>query len=204
MKKLTRAFLVLTFLLSMAGYVRAEATVVPEDSDPRACDAARKNRVDTIYCNRWYYMVEDPQPDACLYGREARERCWRWYHVGAERPRVEAKKITIDQMIHFDFNKSNIRKDAQPILDDVATILKNNPQVKRMRIESHTDAIGTEAYNMKLSERRANSTKDYLVNKGIDASRLEAVGYGKTRPIATNKTAAGRAMNRRSEFNVLD
>ncbi len=128
-------------------------------------------------------------------------------HHDREKPapaKIEAKKITIDQMVHFDFDKYNIKKDSYAILDDVASILKNNPQIKKVRVEGHTDAIGSDAYNMKLSQRRANSVRDYLVNKGIDGSRLESVGYGKTRPIATNKTAAGRAQNRRTEFNVVE
>lgn len=120
------------------------------------------------------------------------------------KPVIAAKKITVDQMIHFDFDKYNIRPDAAAILNDVAAILKANPQIKKLRIESHTDAIGTDAYNMKLSQRRANSTRDFLVKQGVDPSRLEAVGYGKSRPIAPNNTAAGRAKNRRSEFNVIE
>ncbi len=122
----------------------------------------------------------------------------------APKPVIQAKKITIDQMIHFDFDKSNIKKDSYGILNDVASILKANPQIKKIRIEGHTDAIGTDAYNMKLSQRRANSVRDYLTQQGISADRLEAVGYGKSRPIAPNNTAAGRAQNRRVEFNVIE
>lgn len=122
----------------------------------------------------------------------------------APKPVIQAKKITIDQMIHFDFDKYNIKKDSYGILNDVASILKANPQIKRIRIEGHTDAIGTDAYNMKLSQRRANSVRDYLIQQGISADRLEAVGYGKSRPIAPNNTAAGRAQNRRVEFNVIE
>ncbi len=119
-------------------------------------------------------------------------------------PVVQAKKITIDQKIHFDFDKSVIKKESYGILDDVASILKSNSQIKRVRIEGHTDSIGSDAYNMKLSNRRANAVRDYLVNKGIAPSRLESIGYGKSRPIADNKTAAGRAQNRRTEFNVVE
>jgi len=119
-------------------------------------------------------------------------------------PEIKAKKITIDQKIHFDFDKATIKKESYGILDDVANVLKANPNIKRVRIEGHTDSIGTDAYNQKLSERRANSVRDFLVSKGIDASRLEAVGYGESRPIDDNKTAAGRANNRRTEFNVIE
>ncbi len=122
----------------------------------------------------------------------------------APKPVIAAKKITIDQMIHFDFDKYNIKKDSYGILNDVASILKSNPQIKKIRIEGHTDSIGTDAYNMKLSQRRANSVREYLIQQGISADRLEAVGYGKSRPIAPNNTAAGRAKNRRVEFNVIE
>jgi outer membrane protein OmpA-like peptidoglycan-associated protein len=119
-------------------------------------------------------------------------------------PEIKAKKITIDQKIHFDFDKSTIKKESYGILDDVANVLKANPNIKKVRIEGHTDSIGTDAYNQKLSQRRANAVQAYLVNKGIDASRLESVGYGESRPIDDNKTAAGRANNRRTEFNVIE
>ncbi len=129
------------------------------------------------------------------------------HHQGeapAPKPVIQAKKITIDQMVHFDFDKYNIKKDSYGILSDVASILKSNPQIKKIRIEGHTDAIGTDAYNMKLSQRRANSVREYLIKQGVSADRLEAVGYGKSRPIAPNNTAAGRAKNRRVEFNVIE
>lgn len=192
----------LFMIFTNIGLIQAQ-TMVPQISDPAACQADRKNRED---CNRWYEMTEDPDPTACLYVRRNLEgKCGRWYSVSeAPRPKVSAKKITIDQMVHFDFDKYNIKKDSYGILDDVASVLKSNPQIKKLQIEGHTDSIGSDAYNMKLSDRRANSVRQYLVNKGIDANRLVSVGYGESRPIATNKTAAGRAKNRRVEFNVIE
>jgi OOP family OmpA-OmpF porin len=117
---------------------------------------------------------------------------------------VEARKITISQIIHFAFDKSVIRPNSYAILDDVASVIKANPSIKKVSVEGHTDAIGSDAYNQRLSERRAGAVKDYLIKKGIPASMLDAVGYGKTRPVATNATAEGRALNRRVEFNVVD
>lgn len=105
--------------------------------------------------------------------------------------------------INFDFDKYNIKPEFQPVLDEAAEILARNPKVTVI-IEGHADSIGTEAYNQRLSERRADSAKRYLVGKGIDASRLETVGYGELRPIASNSTAEGRAMNRRVEFKVCE
>jgi outer membrane protein OmpA-like peptidoglycan-associated protein len=108
------------------------------------------------------------------------------------------------QKIHFEFDRSTIRPISYPILDDVADLLMRNPQIHHVRIEGHTDWIGSDAYNMGLSQRRADSVRTYLINKGIDPSRLIAVGYGETRPIADNNTVLGRAKNRRVEFTVLD
>jgi OmpA-OmpF porin, OOP family len=92
------------------------------------------------------------------------------------------------------------------VLDEAAQILTDNPGV-RVTIEGHTDSIGTEAYNQRLSERRATAVKRYLVSRGISAECLETIGYGKTRPIAPNTRGRrdnpeGRAMNRRAELKV--
>ncbi len=73
----------------------------------------------------------------------------------------------------------------------------------RVSVQGHTDSVGTEAGNMRLSQKRAEAVRAYLVQKGVAADRLEAVGYGPTKPIATNKTAKGRALNRRTEFRIL-
>lgn len=120
---------------------------------------------------------------------------------------VDAKadeKILITQKIHFEFNKSIIRPISYPILDDVVQLLKLNPQIKRIQVEGHTDSVGGDAYNQRLSESRAKSVVAYLVAKGVSQDRLTAIGYGRSRPIADNATAEGRAKNRRTEFTVLE
>jgi len=119
-------------------------------------------------------------------------------------PTEKVHAITIDQVIHFEFDKANIRPQSYPILDDVAQIIKTTPGIKRVMIEGHTDSVGSDQYNMRLSERRANSVREYLIKKGISASQLDAVGYGESRPVATNDTAEGRAKNRRTEFKVVE
>ena len=113
------------------------------------------------------------------------------------------EKIIITQKIHFEFDRAVIRPISYPILDDVVQLLMRNPQIRLVRVEGHTDWIGPDAYNQKLSERRANSVRNYLIKKGVDPYRLEAVGYGESRPIADNNTVRGRARNRRTEFTVV-
>ncbi|MBI3795871.1 MAG: OmpA family protein [Deltaproteobacteria bacterium] len=117
-----------------------------------------------------------------------------------------SKKIVL-RGINFDFNKANIKREFAPVLDEAAQILKDNPSVK-VTIEGYTDSIGSDAYNQKLSERRATAVKQYLVSKGIMADRLETVGKGEKDPVAPNTNPngkdnpEGRAMNRRAELKV--
>ena len=100
----------------------------------------------------------------------------------------------------FDFDKSVIKTEAYPLLDDVVTILEKNPSMK-VELQGNTDNIGTEAYNMGLSMRRANAVKAYLIGKGIDATRMTTKGYGFSKPVALNGTAFGRSLNRRVELH---
>ena len=117
---------------------------------------------------------------------------------------VAQEKIIITQKIHFEFNRSIIRPVSYPILDDVARLLNMNPQINQIRIEGHTDSVGSDAYNQRLSEKRANAVRTYLIKRGrIAPSKLVAVGYGEKRPIADNSTNRGRALNRRTEFVVI-
>jgi OOP family OmpA-OmpF porin len=105
--------------------------------------------------------------------------------------------------ITFDFNSAVIKPVSYPVLDDAARVFKAKPTM-RVEISGHTDSIGSDSYNMKLSNQRANSVRDYLIRyHNIDPSRLIAVGYGETQPIADNRTRSGRDMNRRIEFKVL-
>ncbi len=103
----------------------------------------------------------------------------------------------------FDFDHSDLNGVARAILDSfVADILQPDPRL-RIRITGHTDSIGTEAYNMGLSIRRAESVKRYLESKGIAKNRLETLGLGESQPLNDNATAAKRALNRRVEFELL-
>ena len=104
--------------------------------------------------------------------------------------------------VFFDFDKSLIKSRFYPELNAVVKVLNKDRSLK-VRIEGNTDNIGTAKYNMGLSERRANSVMEYLVNAGINKNRLSAVGYGFSKPIATNATDAGRALNRRVELTPM-
>lgn len=122
--------------------------------------------------------------------------------VNSPEVRIE-EKIVITQKIHFAFNSAAIRPISYPILDDVISILMSNPHLARVQVEGHTDFIGGDAYNQRLSQQRANSVVQYLLNKGIGRERLIPMGFGESRPIADNNTDEGRAKNRRTEFTIL-
>jgi OOP family OmpA-OmpF porin len=111
-----------------------------------------------------------------------------------------SRKIVL-RGVNFDFDKSDVRPDDEGVLEAAIEALKETPGA-RVRITGHTDSTGPEAYNEALSIRRAKSVKEFLINAGIDADRLEAAGYGVTNPVASNDTRDGRAQNRRVEFEV--
>jgi outer membrane protein OmpA-like peptidoglycan-associated protein len=116
-------------------------------------------------------------------------------------PTPRLRRRIVLRAVHFDFDKSNIRPDAVPVLDEAVRILKEESEIV-VTVEGHTDWIGTEEYNQGLSERRANAVRNYLVGHGIDPARLRTQGFGELRPVATNETVDGRAQNRRVELRV--
>ena len=122
---------------------------------------------------------------------------------GAEVERVgEGIKVTLNEnTVNFDFNSANLTTLAKTNLDKLVTVLKNNPDTN-INIYGHTDSIGSDAVNLRISSQRAEAVKNYLVAKGISASRMFTEGLGKSSPIASNDTDAGRAKNRRVEFAI--
>jgi outer membrane protein OmpA-like peptidoglycan-associated protein len=110
-------------------------------------------------------------------------------------------KLTLQVL--FDVDKSTITEAGQKELQKAVPFVKKYLGAK-MEVEGHTDSTGTDAYNQKLSERRAAAVKDYLIKEaGVESSKITAVGYGESRPVADNKTAAGRTQNRRVEILIL-
>jgi outer membrane protein OmpA-like peptidoglycan-associated protein len=124
---------------------------------------------------------------------------------GKEKVRIEGKKIVILDKVYFATNKDVILARSFPLLQQVGQVLRANPELKKVRVEGHTDSQGKDEANMDLSQRRANSVRKRLIEQeGIAPERLEAVGYGETRPVDNNKTAKGRENNRRVEFIILE
>ena len=119
-----------------------------------------------------------------------------------EIPKVDIQRITlIASKIYFETGSAKLKLISNSQLDDLADILKRSEAVN-LTIEGHTDDVGDDNYNMQLSQKRTESVKEYLISKGVAESRLTAIGYGETKPIADNKTTAGKAKNRRVELKV--
>lgn len=118
----------------------------------------------------------------------------------AEPEPAEAVRVELD--VKFDFDKSKVKEESYADIKNLADFMKQYPQTTTV-VEGHTDSVGTDAYNQGLSERRASAVRDVLVNQyGVGADRVNAVGYGESRPVADNATEAGRAINRRVEAAV--
>ena len=118
------------------------------------------------------------------------------------KPKPVAEKVTFAADVFFDFDKSVIKPDGKNKLDDLAQ------KVRAINLEvviaiGHADSIGSDAYNQKLSVRRAESVKAYLVSKGVEPNRIYTEGKGEKQPVASNKTNEGRAKNRRVEIEVI-
>jgi outer membrane protein OmpA-like peptidoglycan-associated protein len=116
---------------------------------------------------------------------------------------VTKRKIRIRKKVHFATGKAEIRPDSTQLLSQVAGVIIEHPEIKKIRIEGHTDNRGSSRYNRKLSQKRAESVMEYLINKGVSPDRLQAKGYGESRPIRPNFSARNRRKNRRVEFRIL-
>lgn len=147
--------------------------------------------------------IPDPQ-DRCPgdAGPPQRDGC----PVAEEEPlvEIETERLSLKDAIQFDTGRDTLRSQSFPVLDAISGILAAHPELRRVRVEGHTDDVGTNAYNKDLSDRRARTVVRYLSGKGIAPARLEPAGYGEERPVAPNTSALGRAKNRRVEFTIVD
>ncbi len=145
---------------------------------------------------------EDKCPDAqeVINGFEDDDGC---PDEGLPQVEVTSEKVTIDSKIMFDFDSARIKPESFNILNQVALTLKANMQLKRIRIEGHTDDQGSDVYNLTLSQKRAESVMAYLIERGVAEFRLEAVGYGESKPLVSGSGESARAKNRRVEFTIL-
>ncbi|MDQ6991855.1 MAG: OmpA family protein [Mariprofundus sp.] len=138
--------------------------------------------------------------------KEAIEACKPKVQAIAAKPApvvVQIPKVLRLEGVYFDNNSSDLKNSSTTTLNEAAATLRQNPAI-RVEVAAHTDSRGSAAYNLQLSESRAASVKDYLINHDIDASRLSSKGYGETDPIASNETSEGRATNRRVELRILN
>jgi len=138
--------------------------------------------------------------DECpeLAGEADRRGCPRRTFV-----KIEDGKILIIGKVQFQSGSAEIDKNSEQLLDQIAQALEGNSSVKKLRIEGHTDNVGDDTGNQKLSDARAKAVRDALTKRGVDGDRLETAGLGETRPIAPNDTPGGRQKNRRVEFIIM-
>lgn len=115
--------------------------------------------------------------------------------------RVAAVRNDLAAMINFDYNEAVVRSEDQANLDRKAAILQANPSV-RIRVSGHADERGSDEYNLALGNRRAAAAKRYLVNKGVDAGRIDVISFGEERPLAQGSDESAWAQNRRDEFEI--
>lgn len=115
---------------------------------------------------------------------------------------VSRERLTLSDRVYFEFDSATIDPVSHPLLDEVAKVLTEHPEVTLVSIQGHTDTVGAEDYNQKLSESRAASVRDYLVSRGVSADRLVAAGFGESQPLDRADTEDAHEQNRRVEFIV--
>jgi outer membrane protein OmpA-like peptidoglycan-associated protein len=123
---------------------------------------------------------------------------------GESAVQLTGNRIVILEKVFFDTNRAVIKPQSNRVLEQVAAVMKANPEIRLLRVEGHTDSRGSDDANLELSQRRAVAVKEFLVDRGVAAERLSARGYGESHPIADNDTRAGRAENRRVEFHIIE
>jgi len=121
--------------------------------------------------------------------------------VEVTRPSEGEIDVRLTSDILFDFNSADLRSASRTTLNDLASNFRQYPD-NRINVEGHTDSVGTDEYNQRLSEQRAANVADYLIDQGVPSRNVVVYGYGESRPKATNDTAEGRQLNRRVEIHI--
>jgi outer membrane protein OmpA-like peptidoglycan-associated protein len=117
---------------------------------------------------------------------------------------VTDQEIVILEQVQFDFDKAVIKAVSGPLLDKVAAVFAQHPDIKSVEVQGHTDSVGSPVHNRRLSQRRAEAVVEALVSRGVPNAKVNARGYGRDVPIGDNKTEAGRTLNRRVEFKIIE
>ena len=133
-------------------------------------------------------------PEGSAYNMVSKEIALKNIDIGS--------KIAL-RNVFFETGKSEVKIDSYPELDRLIQLMQDVPTLK-IELSGHTDNIGNDEYNLNLSQRRADAVRLYLTSRGLDKSRVSAVGYGESKPVDTNETSEGRANNRRTEFEIID
>ena len=178
-------------LVATAGCHHTPAAVAPVPSNDLAArtradsiEAAQRARTDSLALSR--------RAEADRLAREAADRLAR---------EQQAMRETLAERTHFDFDRSDIRPEDRSVLDRKLVILQGNPTL-RLQIAGNADERGSDEYNLALGSRRAAAARNYLINNGIAADRLEVVSYGEERPLVAGHDESAWAMNRRDDFTV--
>lgn len=172
-------------------------TYVPQSDDPHECKRTQLNDRD---CGRWFSLEEVVNNPRDRYNRPGVvRRPKRWYRVG--QPKAPEPKTIVLNGVNFDTAKASLKADAIPILQSNVAELKSFGNVS-IKVVGHTDAQGSDSYNQDLSDRRANTVKNYFIEQGISPNRISSAGAGESQPVATNDTPEGRYQNRRIEIHI--
>jgi OOP family OmpA-OmpF porin len=115
-----------------------------------------------------------------------------------------AKQIYLHRKVFFEFDRAELKVDSLTVLDELVRVLNEHPEIRKLRIEGHTDTQGADAYNLKLSEERAAAVVTYLVEQGVARDRLVSQGFGEGRPLQQGTSEDVHATNRRVECHILE